>query len=676
MKRGFYFRLAGTGIVKNRKLYFPYILTCICMVMMFYVVAFLGVSKDFARLPGADTLQMLMQFGAEVIGIFSVIFLYYSNSFLIRKREKEFGLYHILGMGKPNLVKILVWENLIIAAVSIVCGVFLGVLFSKLGELAAARIIGGDAGFGIEIRPDTMTVTAVLFLGIYFLVMLRMIVHIYRSRPVELLRSEHVGEKPPRANWILAVLGVLILAAAYYIAVSIEEPMTAFVLFFVAVIMVIVATYLLFIAGSVALCRLLQKNPGYYYKTKHFVSLSSMVYRMKRNGAGLASICILSTMMLVTVSSTVCLYAGTEKSLQERYPRDLTLNIYSSDSEDISGIEEIVEQAVKEENAEIKEKIAYQSLSFSVFQDKEHMYIGTEQIAEENMNAFSAVRSLYVVALEDYNAVMGKNETLQDGEALLYSPRRSYDYPVFSLEGFGTWNVKIIPSFVQEGMALANVSTSYILVVKDISVLKQIEAFQAEIYGEHSSLGYEYYGIDLNCGESVQKQIYEKVRAAIREKSEEEPELPKVIVESRAYEKSSYYGLTGGLFFLGILLGIVFLFGTVLIMYYKQISEGYEDQDRFEILMKVGMSRKEVKQSIRSQMLTIFLLPLMTAGIHLLFAFPLITKLMILLVNTEEKFLSGVTIVCYVIFSLFYVIVYMLTSREYGNIVLGKKAGE
>ena len=308
MRGGFYIRLAATGISKNKKLYYPYILTCICMVMMYYIISFLCRSEEFKKVPGAATLQSILGFGVMVIAIFSLIFLYYTNSFLIRRRQKEFGLYNILGMGKRNLVKILLWENLLTALSSLVLGLACGVLLSKAVEMGATRILGGMADFGFSVDLSVFLDTIVLFVGIFFLVMMRMLVAILRSRPVEMLRSESVGEKPPKANWILALLGTALLIYAYYAAVTIDDPVTAVAGFFGAVVLVIAATYFLFIAGSVTLCRLLQKKKSYYYKTKHFISLSSMTYRMKRNGAGLASICILSTMVLVTVSSTSCLF--------------------------------------------------------------------------------------------------------------------------------------------------------------------------------------------------------------------------------------------------------------------------------------------------------------------------------------------------------------------------------
>lgn len=680
MKGGLYIRLAASGISKNRKLYFPYLLTCICMVMMFYIVTFLAGSRNLKNLPGAETLQTLLGLGIFVIGLFSVIFLNYTDSFLFRRRQKEFGLYNILGMGKGNLVKILIWENLITAAVSIVLGMAFGILFSRLAELAAAKIISGDIGFGFTVEPVAVRWTVVLFAGIFLLIMLRMLVKIYASRPVEMLRSENVGEKPPKANWILALLGLAILAGAYYLAISIQEPMTAFALFFVAVLMVIVATYLLFIAGSVALCRLLQKNKNYYYKTRHFVSLSSMVYRMKRNGAGLASICILSTMVLVTVSSTVCLFAGTEESLNRAFPRQMALSIYSLDREkEVDPIVEMASDIAAEHGLETENVLDYRVLSVAGYQVDDSMFFEADAAIGAGISLLEGVRSLQIIPVEDYNRIMGTDETLEEDEMLLYVDKGSYDYDTLTLENCGTWKIKKqVDEFAVTEELSVDISQSYYLFVKDTSVLAQIEAGEGEIYGDHMSLAMEYYGFDLDCSDEEQLEIYQEMNdrisglAQTKDNAADES-LPAVRIDSRANDSSGYYGMTGGLFFLGILLGAVFLFGTVLIMYYKQISEGYEDQDRFAILMKVGMSRREVKQSINSQVLTVFFLPLIMAGVHLVFAFPLISKLLVLLIATDKVLLMMVTALCYVVFALFYMLVYAVTSREYFRIVSGKK---
>ena len=307
MNFGFYPKLALTGIRKNGRLYVPYLLTCICMVMMFYIIAFLSMNEGVGAMQGGETLQAMLSFGYYIMGVFSLIFLFYTNSFLIRRRKKEFGLYNILGMGKWNIARILVWESLIVTAVSLAGGLLCGVLFSKLAELVMVRMLGGQAAFNFTVDFSCIVQTVVLFAAIFLLILLKALRQIHVSNPVELLHSENVGEKPPKANWLVALVGAVLLGTAYVLAVTISDPISALVWFFVAVLMVILATYLLFIAGSVVFCKLLQKNKRYYYKTNHFVSVSSMMYRMKRNGAGLASICILSTMVLVMISSTMSL---------------------------------------------------------------------------------------------------------------------------------------------------------------------------------------------------------------------------------------------------------------------------------------------------------------------------------------------------------------------------------
>ena len=680
MKGGFYIRLAKDGIMKNRKLYFPYILTCICMIMMFYIIYYLGFSADFTSVRGGDMLQSFLSLGVFVIAIFSLIFLYYTNSFLIRRRQKEFGLYNILGMGKRNLVKILVWENVLTAVLSIAAGLLLGILFSKLAELAAIRILGGQTGFAIRVEPQPVIVTAVLFLGIFLLIMLRMIFYIFRLRPVEMLKSENVGEKPPKANWILAIIGAALLAGAYYLAVAVIDPLSAMLMFFVAVVMVIIATYLLFISGSVALCKLLQKNKKYYYKTKHFVSLSSMVYRMKRNGAGLASICILSTMVLVTLSSTVCLYAQTEDGIQKRYPHDIMMELASDDYTETEPYKEIVSEVLSEygENAENVED--FHMYSTAGFQYGDEFRLSMAGYSETGAGDIESIRSVYMISLEDYNRLTGESREMTDDELLLYPFKSDYDYDRISIAGFGTWNVELLEQQpFPVGTAQANAEGSYFIVVKDLSVIQQIEEYRNSLAEEDDSLIVTYieesYGFDLSCDDEKQTEIYNTILERIGELVSQENgvDYPHYYIDSKAGGRADYIAINGGLFFLGVLLGAVFLFGTVLIMYYKQISEGYEDQDRFDILMKVGMTRKEVKQSINSQVLTVFFLPLITAGIHLAFAYPLISKILLLMSATEESLLILVTICCYLVFALFYVIVYIITSKGYYTIVSGKE---
>ena len=688
MKGGFYIRLAKDGIMKNRKLYFPYILTCICMIMMFYIIYYIGFSADFTKVRGGDMLQSFLSISVFVIAIFALIFLFYTNSFLIRRRQKEFGLYNILGMGKRNLVKILVWENVLTAVISIVSGLFLGILFSKLAELAALRILGGDTGFAIRVEPKPIMATAALFLGIFFLIMLRMIFYIFRLRPVELLKSEKVGEKPPKANWIFALLGAALLAGAYYLAVAVIDPASALFLFFVAVIMVIIATYFLFIAGSVALCRLLQKNKKYYYKTKHFISLSSMVYRMKRNGAGLASICILSTMVLVTLSSTMCLYAQTEDSVQNRYPHDISMDMTSSDYSETEPYREIVSEVLDEYGEKAENTEQFHMYSVAGLQYEDELRLNTGNLAGTGAGEVESIRSVYMISLDDYNSIAGRNIEMSDDELLLYPFKAEYDYNTLSIDDCGTWNVELMDELpFPVGAAQANMIGSWFIVVKDMSVMQKIEGYRNSLAEADGSIPVafirESYGFDLSCDDEKEIKIYNTILERIAELTGDEEDTadgvqpsvdyPHYYIESKAAGRADIIAINGGLFFLGVLLGAVFLFGTILIMHYKQISEGYEDQDRFDILMKVGMTRKEVKQSINSQVLTVFFLPLITAGIHLTFAYPLISKILLLLSATEEKLLILVTVCSYLVFALFYVIVYVITSKEYYSIVSGKE---
>ena len=366
---GFYPHLAWDSIRKNRRFYLPYILTCTGMVMMFYIIAFLAGDPLLKTIRGGSFMAEMLGMGTYVIMIFAVLFLFYTNSFLMKRRKKEFGLYNVLGMGKGNLARILFWESVQIAFISLTAGLMFGIVFAKLGELAMMYAIKGENNYNITVNTEALFMTLKVFGVIYVLLFVNMVRQVRMSKPVDLLRSENRGEKPPKANWFIALCGVVILAGAYYIAVTIEDPLSALSMFFVAVIMVIIATYLLFIAGSVTMCRLLQKNKRYYYKTNHFVSVSSMLYRMKRNGAGLASICVLCTMVLVMLSATVCLYAGEESVVRNRYPRDINLTtVFNSypDMENYMGdMKESVKSCVGAAGEEIVDLTDYTAAIFT-----------------------------------------------------------------------------------------------------------------------------------------------------------------------------------------------------------------------------------------------------------------------------------------------------------------------
>lgn len=614
-------------------------------------------------------MQMILEMGTPVIAVFSWILLYYTNSFLIRRRQKEFGLYHILGMGKRELVKILIWENLMTAVISIAGGLLGGILFSKLAELAAVRIVGNHLGYKMTIEPKAIYYTVSLFLAIFAVILLRMLIFIFRTKPVDMLKSETAGEKPPKANWILAIVGLIILAGAYWIAVSIEEPMEAMLWFMVAVLMVIVATYLLFIAGSVAFCRLMQKKKNYYYKTRHFVSISSMVYRMKRNGAGLASICILSTMVLVMASSTVCLYASIEGNLAKGYPQQFSVEMASGssleDKDREEKLKETVGQTINENKIKLKETKEYHILSTACVKTDEGI-----KFEHENIKSLDSLKMLYILTVADYNRLTGENLSLEKNELYVYLPDEAYEKDTFQVEGCGNWKNKGTPDnqFIC-GDDVETLNSGVYLIVPDEAVMDQFEAAQRAVYGENASSEKLCYAFDTDLSEEGQVSLVSELQNNISTLQLQDEQFPMVNVNARAVSKSDYYALYGGLFFLGILLGSVFIFGMILIIYYKQITEGYEDQGRFSILMKVGMTRKEVRQSINSQVMTVFFLPLAMAGMHTAFSFPIIRKILKMFAMNDEKLLILVMICCYLAFAVFYAAVYLLTSREYYKIV-------
>ncbi len=680
MSIGFYLKLAWNGIRKNKKFYTPYLLTCIGMVMMYYIVSFLSVNRQVMSMNGGETIQYMLMLGCGVIGVFSVMFLFYTNSFLMRRRKKEFGLYNILGMGKRNLAKILLRETLIIAAISLSIGLFCGILLSKVAELWMLKILAMDVIFSFQIEWNAVSQTFWLFGVIFLLILANSLRQIHLTNPIELLHSETVGEKPPKANWILAIIGVALLAGAYLLAVTIEDPISALIWFFVAVIMVIIATYLLFIAGSVSFCKLLQKNKKYYYKTHHFISVSSMTYRMKRNGAGLASICILCTMVLVMVSSTTCLYIGMEDSLRARYPRNINLDMTFDSLEKMNeGTADQIRQASEETAAQYGQDLSrvlnYRVAGLVGCIMGNQIFLDESSLTEFDWNGYSNVWQVFIVPLEDYNRLMGQNETLEKGEALVYTTKGTgYGEDTISIGNGEALRVKKeVDDFADNGVDAMQMIPSIYIFVPDF------ETVAAPLLGEKNittgtvSLHW-FYGFDLSCEEEEQIAIAEELRNYLRQMElENGADWLSASLESVAENRSAFYGLYGGLFFLGVLLGIVFLFAAVLIMYYKQISEGYEDQSRFEIMQKVGMNKREIKKSINSQILTVFFLPLLAAGVHLCFAFPLIYRLLALFNLTNLLLLILVTAVCYLIFALFYVAIYRVTSYAYYSIVSGRR---
>ena len=672
MKMNLYSKLAWHGISKNKKTYVPFLLTSIGLVMMFYIVSYLTYNKSVKQMRGGDDMQMILSWGVPVVAFFVVIFLFYMNSFLMRRRKTEFGLYNILGMGKSNIARILLWQNFMLLVVSAAGGLGMGILLSKLAELCAAKMLSNQASLAFVIEPSAVRNTLFLTVLSFVLILLYSLGQIHVAKPIELLHGEKTGEKPPKARWILALIGVVLLGTAYYLAVTTREPVQALLVLFVAIVLVIVGSYLLFICGSVALCKMLQKNKKYYYKLNHFISVSSMSYRMKRNGASLASICILSTGVLVMISSSLCLRIGEDESLHARYPRDIEVSILTKDYDQsiaaASYIEQQVDAVLQASHQTRKNELAYNNLNFAALRQggdisvKQYTEVSGTQYAE----SIDKLVMLNIVTLDTYEKITGTTETLGENEVLLHMFRGKYSDDSLNIDGQFQFHVqKQVDAYIESGDNTAATYPTMYLVVPDGDTMNRLYEYQYSVYGEKAASSLQTcMGFDLSCNADAQIQLTEKLIEQFASGAETHLDYF-YEVKGLEMQRYSFYSLFGGLLFLGILLSVVFLFGTVLIMYYKQISEGYEDAARFEILQKVGMTRKEIKKSINSQILTVFAAPLLASGVHLCFAFPLIQKLLLMFGLSNTPLLVGVTVGSYLIFGVLYAVMYKATSRSY-----------
>lgn len=673
MKMSFYPKLAVSSILKNKRMFVPYIFTCIGMIMMFYIVMFLGVSDILNNLRGGETIRIVLSLGSQVIAVFSGIFLFYTNSFLARRRKKEFGLYNILGMGKGNIGIILFWETLIIGIISIGIGLLAGIIFSKLAELVLVNLMGSIVNYTFSISIISIERTIQVFGIIFILILINSIRQVQFSSAINLMRSENVGEKPPKGNWFIGIMGILILVVAYYISVTIQEPIQAILIFSIAVIMVIIGTYFTMISGSVVFLRILKKRRRYYYKTNHFISVSSMIYRMKRNGAGLASICILATMVLVMMASTACLYFGKEDAINTRYPRDINLEfsfdeLDSFSDENIKKLKDKLSTELRERNIIPENRYFYRNVAIYGIVNGSDV---ETTLTNYNLSDGTSTYSINFVSLDDYNEVMNTNETLNDGEALLYSYRNSYKNDKISFNNGKTFNIKRnIDNFVKTGDSAIDMLFNIILIVPDIeSVIKSFDNL-SDFYGEKLARMSFIYNFDTGIEVNKQIEVYNSFLNIFTDESiKENFRYKTVYLVSQEFERESFNSLFGAVFYIGIILSIVFITAAVLIIYYKQISEGYEDQSRFEIMQKVGMTKKEIRKSINSQLLTVFFLPLIIAFIHLVFAFPIICRLLLTVSINNVVLFAITTVSSFIVFAVFYMIIYKITSNSYYRIV-------
>lgn len=662
-----YTKLAITNIKNNRQFYFPYLLTGIITVAMFYIMCALESNPGIQSMPGAKDLGLILRLGIGVIGIFAVIFLFYTNSFIIKRRKKELGIYNILGMEKRHIAKILSKEAFFTAIIAIGGGLVTGVLFHKLACMLLYRMIGFNGGITFSFSKKGVMITAILFAIVYLLTYIYDLFQVQLANPIELLQSGNKGEREPKTKAIMAVLGVLCLGTGYFIAITTKNPIKALTLFFVAVILVIIGTYLLFTAGSIALLKILRRNKGYYYQTKHFTSVSGMIYRMKQNAVGLANICILSTMVLVAVSTTVSLYVGVEDIMKERYPNEINIRAYydtGAPSED--SIAPIVEKSVKESGRKIRHEEDYLELYFAAIKDQGQYSLDKEKVK----TAGDRVSGFVVLTREDckkkYNEEIPE---LAENEVALFTIKKT-DMDTLVLEN-RSYHVKEIKQFqnTEDFETIADIMDEYYyVIVNDVQDMERLWQLQKEIYQENSSSISRQVRLDIDGDSEQKKECFENIKTALG------PEQAKarILIDSRQSNLDEFYQIYGGFLFLGLFLGILFLMITVLIIFYKQISEGYDDKERFSIMEKVGMSNDEVKATIRSQVRTVFFLPILMAAIHVGMAFPMIKRLLSLFGLSNTALFTGCMAGTILVFTLIYLLVFLKTSKTYYKIVGGQ----
>ena len=670
MHKRIFSRLAKQNIRNNKSTYIPYIITCIFCIAMIYMMEFL---RDCPTLDQAvrqaDEVRMIVFTGEIVVEIFCIIFLIYSNSFLMKRRQKEIGLYNILGLERNHIGIVMFLETIITSIGSLAGGIAAGIIGSKLALLLLLKLlhIPSVLGFYISVKG---IFTCLFMFGIIFLMILFLnLAKIHLSRPVELLRGNNTGEKEPVVKWLMALIGFICLGAGYYLAVTTESPIKAITIFLLAVILVMAGTYLLFTAGSIVILKFLRRRKSFYYRTGNFISISGMLYRMKQNAIGLASICILSTGVLLMIAMTVSIYFGMNDIMLNRYPYDVDMSVTSISEEECQTAIEAFEKAIADNKVPVEKSV--EEIYLDIVCSK-----NGDQILIKPANTIRNSDSVLVLSLLDqaeYERLTGISANLNDGEIFAWYPSAvqkdsvTVDETEFTVKKWLDKN----PLTCGEDA----VSDNAVLVVTDED-FKKFDEMRTEMYkgvssapaGEDLTL---HLGLDITGSETDKIDFGTPVMEVVKDlkKNGGLSENSWITSGIRQQEYESYYADNGSLLFIGIFLGSLFLMGTAMIIYYKQISEGYEDQKRFEIMQKVGLSRREVRSSVRRQILMVFFLPLLMAMLHITMAFPMIRRMLLLFGMTNTKLFIGCTAGTVLIFAVVYGLIYLMTARSYYHIV-------
>ena len=647
-KRSFFPRLALVNLLRNSRYYSPYLLSCGALAAMYYILRFLTWNEVIQTVRGAAYLQTMMFIGCFVVALFSTVLLLYANSFVMKRRQKELGLYNILGLEKRHIAALCIWETLLCAIAVIPGGIAAGILLSKLILLLLLKLVQIPVQFGFSVSVRGMGETAALLGALFLLALLWNLLRLGRSRPIELLHSDSAGEREPKTKRLLALLGLASLLGGYAIALTTRNPVNALMLFFVAVILVMLGTYCLFTAGSIALLKRLRANKGFYYQTRHFTAVSGLLYRMKQNAVGLANICILTCMVLVTVSGTLCLYLGAQTSLDSKYPDDILVTQTLKDGVDPAATLGLVQRAVADAGRQVTNLRYETSASFHA------RYSGNTLLTD--MSQSGLLTEVTILTAEEYSRLTGDAASLEENQVLSYVDG-DFQLPETFFLAYEESPVQVkarLDSFPAGDSAI---------VTNEITLGLVADGALAERL-MNMDLARRTFRIHLNSdGTDGEKLACAKAILAVSDGN--------YGVASRQEMAEEFYAMYGGFLFLGIFLGLLFLLATVLIIYYKQISEGYEDQRRYQIMQQVGMSRREVGSSIRGQILLVFFLPLLAAGLHILAAFPMLCRILELFGLYDVGLFALCTAGTLAVFAAVYALVYGLTARTYERIVGG-----
>ncbi|MCI6374288.1 MAG: ABC transporter permease [Clostridiales bacterium] len=656
MKGSLYARLALGSIRKNRRLYLPYLLSGCMMVAVELILGYLTGDPAIRAMPGGASMCMVLAFGVVVMAVFSVIFLLYSSSFLLKQHSRELGLYAMLGMSRQHLARILLWETLLCAAFSIIGGLVLGTLLAKAFQLGLLRLCHAQAATGFSLSPSLLLDVSLIFAVTYTIIALRGVVHVYRSSPLALMRSSRTGERPPRAHALQALAGAAALLAGYVLAVTVKNPMIALTTFFIAVLLVILGTSLCFRSGSAYVLAALQANGSYYYHPEHFISVSGMRYRMTRCASSLTVICILSTMVLVTLSCSACLYVGVDDALRTQYKHEIDISLESQTLPDADVLLAPVEAALAEAGVQPENALACRSFGFAGRLAGDTLYL------EDGFDGSLCV--VAVIPLSDYNAITGEGAVLAPGEALALDSLAPKLGDGVSIEGGSRFAVTDrrteVPDVWKDG---ADIVESLILVLCDGEINACADSVRAA--SGRAILISSDYAFDTGISAEEQPALASAIARRLEDAG------LNVGLKVREAQRSDFWGTFSGFLFLGVMLSAAFLCAAVLSMYDKQITEGYEDQASFAIMLRVGLSLEQARTCVNAQMRAVFLLPLLGAGLHTAFAFPMLSKLLMLFGLTNIRLLTLVTLACYAVFAVFYTVVYRITSRTYYRLVTG-----